>query len=89
MGTGAKTDRLGDGDATSDDAAHARSETATGKEGMKGPILKEALKGDMVVEKSEEERERSDEELEAEKKIGEAEIEKMQEKERKGMGEVY
>jgi hypothetical protein len=89
MGTGAKTDRLGDGDFTSDDAAQARSETATGREGMEGPILQEALKGDMVVEKGEEDRESSDEGLEPEKKIGEAEIERMQDKERRGMGEVY
>lgn len=89
MGTGAKTDRLGDGDATSDDAAHAQGDTATGKEGMDGPILSEALKGDMIVEKSDEDRERSDEELEAEKKIGEGEIEKMQDKERKSLDEVY
>ncbi|KAF2832624.1 phosphoglycerate mutase-like protein [Ophiobolus disseminans] len=88
MGTGTKTDRLGDGDTISDDAGHAKSEAATSKEGMSGPILKEALKGDMVVEKSEEDRERSDEEVEAEKK-SEAEIDKMQEEERKGMGEIY
>lgn len=88
MGTGAKTDRLGDGDATSDDAGRAQRESATGKKGLEGPILKEALKGDMVVANSEDEREKSEEEVEAEKK-SEAEIEKMQEKERKGMGEVY
>jgi hypothetical protein len=56
---------------------------------MEGPILEEALKGDMIVEQSEEDRERSDEELEAEKKIGEAEIEKMQDAERKSFNEVY
>jgi hypothetical protein len=89
MGTGARTDRLGDGDATSDDAAHAKSPATTEKEAMEGPILREALRGDMIVEKSEEDRERSDEELEAEKKIGEAEIEKMQAAERKNMSEVY
>jgi hypothetical protein len=89
MGTGARTDRLGDGDVTSDDAALARNEPTSEKEGMDGPILKEALKGDMIVEKSEEDRERSDEELEAEKKIGEAEIEKMQDTERRTISEVY
>jgi hypothetical protein len=89
MGTGARTDRLGDGDATSDDAALAKSRSTTEKEGMEGPILKEALKGDMVVANSEADREKSDEELEVETKIGEAEIEKMQDAERKSMSEVY
>jgi hypothetical protein len=89
MGSGTKTDRLGDNDGTSDDAGLAKAEAAINMKGMDGPILKEALKGDMVVEKSEEERELSDEELEAEKKIGEAEIEEMQAKERKVSNEVY
>jgi hypothetical protein len=85
MGNGAKTDRLGDNDGTSDDAAIPKADT---KE-MEGPILKEALKGDMVVERSEDERELSDEDIQAEKKIGEAEITKMQDAERKNMSEVY
>ncbi|KAH5054373.1 hypothetical protein HBI42_124400 [Parastagonospora nodorum] len=85
MCNGAKTDRLGDNDGTSDDAALPTGETKS----MEGPILKEALKGDMVVEQSEEERERSDEELQAEKKLGEAEIEKMQDAERKNFNDVY
>ena len=80
MGNGAKTDRLGDGDATSDDAAFA-------KEKQGEPILQEALKGNMIVEKSEE-RDASDD-ADAEKKIGETEIDKMQDAERKGLGEVY
>lgn len=88
MGTGAKTDRLGDGNFTSDDPGRA-SENTKGKKGMEGPILKEALKGDMVVENSEEDRAMSDENFEAEKMVGEAEIERLQEAERKGMGEVY
>jgi hypothetical protein len=89
MGFGAKTDRLGDNDVTSDDAGAATNQSGNGKKGMEGPILEEALKGDMIVEQSEEDRERSDEELEAEKKIGEAEIEKMQAAERKSFNEVY
>jgi hypothetical protein len=84
MGNGARTDRLGDGDATSDDAAFGNDDQ---KEGQ--PILREALKGNMIVEKSEEEREGSDEYGDAEKKVGEKEIDKMQEEERKGFGEVY
>ncbi|KAH8627688.1 hypothetical protein IG631_17456 [Alternaria alternata] len=82
MGNGARTDRLGDGDATSDDAAFAKE-----KEGE--PILVEALKGNMIVEKSEEEREANDEFGNTETKIGETEIDKMQDAERKGFGEVY
>jgi hypothetical protein len=89
MGTGTKTDRLGDNDATSDDAGLANRNNTTVKSAMEGPILKEALKGDMLVEKSEEQRELSDEELQAEKKIGEAEIEQMQAAERKVSNEVY
>lgn len=81
MGNGARTDRLGDGDATSDDAAFAKK-----SEGE--PILSEALKGDMIVEKSEE-KEGSDEYVDVEKKIGETEIDEMQDAERKGFGEVY
>jgi hypothetical protein len=78
MGNGVKTDRLGDGDFTSDDAAFA-------KEKKGEPILTEALKGNMIVENSAEEREAGEEE----KKIGETEIDKMQDAERKGLGEVY
>jgi hypothetical protein len=43
----------------------------------------------MIVEKSEEEREGSDVYADAEKKLGEKEIDKMQDEERKGFGEVY
>ncbi|KAF1939502.1 phosphoglycerate mutase-like protein [Clathrospora elynae] len=80
MGTGVKTDRLGDGDATSDETALAK-----GKEGDKDkPILREALKGNMIVEKSEEDREGSDEQH-----LDETDIDKMKEAEQKGFGEVY
>lgn len=79
MGNGTRTDRLGDGDATSDDAAFA-------KEKQGEPILTEALKGNMIVEQTEEEREGSDD---VEKKVGEKEIDKMQEAERKSLDEVY
>ena len=87
MGNGARTDRLGDGDATSDDAAFGKD----GKDGKEDgqPILREALKGNMIVEKSEGEREGSDEYGDAEDKLGEKEIDKMQDDERKGFGEVY
>lgn len=89
MGNGTKTDRLGDNDATSDDAGLAKGKDLKDMKSMEGPILKEALKGDMIVERSEEEREKSDEELEAEKKIGEAEIKQMQANERTPSNEVY
>jgi hypothetical protein len=89
MGHGTRADTLGDGDATIDDPVLARSETAAGEEGMEGPILKEARKGNMTVENSEEAREMSDEQLQAEKDIGEVEVDKLQEAERKGFSEVY
>lgn len=77
MGTGTRTDRLGDGYGANDDAV----------KGREGGILREALKGDMIVEKSEEEGNR-DEELNYEKMTGE-DVEKLKDKERKGFGEVY
>jgi hypothetical protein len=43
----------------------------------------------MIVEKSEEEREANHEFGNTETKIGETEIDKMQDAERKGFGEVY
>lgn len=96
MGTGARADALGDGDedGSSDDGAVAKTESPTAMNGeeKEKPILREALKGDMIVEQSEEERENGKEEskvLNAEKKIGEADIDKMKEAERKGFGEVY
>ncbi|EOA87531.1 uncharacterized protein SETTUDRAFT_161079 [Exserohilum turcica Et28A] len=82
MGKDVRTDRLGDGDATSDDAALAKVK-------REEPILKEALKGNMIVEKSEEEREANGEQADPEKKLDSAEIDKMKEAERKGLDEVY
>ena len=82
MGKDVKTDRLGDGDTTSDEAAFAKEKAGE-------PILREALKGNMIVEKSEEEREENDETGDAEKKMDGAEIDKIQDAERKGFGEVY
>lgn len=86
MGTGVKTDRLGDADATSDDAAGKRG-VANGVD--EEPILREALKGDMIVQTTDAEREQSEGKPEAGEKISEAEVEKMKEAERKGFGEVY
>lgn len=83
MCSGAKTDRLGDGGATSDEAAMSQG---TNKDES---ILPEALKGNMVVEKSEESREQDDENLSSEQAIGAAEVDKMKEADRKGFSEVY
>jgi hypothetical protein len=96
MGTGARADALGDGDEISDDAAfgnvRSASPTSFEAEGKEKPILREAFKGDMIVEHSEEERENSKED----KKIignggnvGEQDIERLKEAERKTMDEVY
>ena len=82
LGKDVKTDRLGDGDATSDDTTFTKP-----KEGE--PILREALKGNMIVENSEGERAANNTQGDSDKKIGETEIDKMQEAERKGLDEVY
>ena len=91
MGTGARTDRLGDGDATSDEAGLARksAEEERVREGEgedEGEILPEALKGDMVVEKGEGDRGRVGEGKEG---LPEEEVERLKEESRKGFGEVY
>jgi hypothetical protein len=85
MGNGVKTDRLGDGDTTSDDTGLGKAKETDNET----PILREALKGNMIVEKNEDGVEDGDEQFNAEKKMDEAEIEKMQDAERKGFGEVY
>jgi hypothetical protein len=91
MGHGSKAERLGDndGEGTSDDATLAKSQSNTGKVSMDGPILREALRGDMIVENSEEERAQSAEEANMEKTIGTAEVDELQDAERKDFGEVY
>lgn len=93
LGSGARADALGDGDGTSDDAAftHAQTASPTAISNEK-PILREALKGDMIVEKSEEEREDDKDPLKAlaaEQKVNPAEIEKLKEADRKGFSEIY
>ncbi|KAF2119359.1 hypothetical protein BDV96DRAFT_596094 [Lophiotrema nucula] len=93
MGAGARADTLGDGNEdTSDDAAFAnqRSESPSRSKDDDKPILREALKGNMIVENSEEEREDDENDrLVDGKKMNEADIEKMKKKEREGFGEVY
>lgn len=85
MGTGARTDRLGDGETTSDESGLAKSKGAEDH----ASVLPEALKGDMVVEHSEEEREESNDKLAAAVKVDEDEVDRMKDAERKGFGEVY
>lgn len=98
MGSGRRADTLGDGDegGTSgiDDAAvkgkegesaNAETEAEALKEEDEGePILREALKGDMQVEKSKEEGV-----TQGDKKLGEKEIEKLQEQESTVSEQVY
>ena len=98
MGSGARADTLGDGDGdvTSDDARRTSSPTSMQPSDDKS-ILREALKGDMIVEKSEDEGEHSEVERVEEAltqqidagKVKTKDIEKMEDEEKKGFGEVY
>ena len=98
MGSGARADTLGDGegDATGDEARKTSSPTSMQPSDDKH-ILREALKGDMIVEKSEDEGGNSEVER-VEKvlnkqidagEVKEKDIEKMEDEEKKGFGEVY
>lgn len=91
MGIGRRADTLGDGDGTSDDAGLAKNQSQTDEtNGMEGPILKEALKGDMEVKNSEDDRPKTAEEVATEKNIATSnDVDKLQDAERKGFGEVY
>lgn len=89
MGTGRRADTLGDGDeeGTSgiDDAGLKETVAQSLKQEKEGePILREALKGSMTVERHTEEGA-----TQGEEKIGEKEIEKMQQKEGTVREEVY
>ena len=95
MGSGRRADALGDGDGAGtsgvDDAANAlnakpgQAEVESSKEEDRGePILREALKGNMQVEQRE-----GEEATEGESKIGESEIEKLEEKEGSVREQVY
>jgi hypothetical protein len=98
MGSGARADTLGDGDGegTSDDAHKTSSPTSMQPSDDKS-ILREALKGDMIVEKSEDEGADSEAERDAkalnkqieEGNVNKKDIEKMEDAEKKGFGEVY
>ncbi|KAF9728770.1 hypothetical protein PMIN06_006149 [Paraphaeosphaeria minitans] len=93
MYSGARADGLGDGDELSDvgSASYVRIVSPTTMEGSENmPILKEALKGDMTVDKSSEEENRAEDDKEvAEKKIHEEDVEKLKEADRKTLSEVY
>ena len=95
MGSGRRADALGDGDGAGtsgvDDAANALTaksgqvEVESSKEEDRGePILREALKGNMQVEQR-----KGEEATEGESKIGESEIEKLEEKEGSVREQVY
>lgn len=97
MYSGARADALGDGDEFSDvgSASFVKVVSPTTIEGGENmPILKEALKGDMTVEKHAEAENRAEDDkeiaaLSAEKKVSEEDIEKMKEEDRKTLSEVY
>ncbi|KAF2683147.1 phosphoglycerate mutase-like protein [Lentithecium fluviatile CBS 122367] len=88
MGLGARADALGDGDELSDVPKAVSPTTLEGGENL--PLLRKALKGDMIVENSEGEREADKESKALEgKKISIEDIDKMQEADRKSLSEVY
>ncbi|KAJ4299248.1 hypothetical protein N0V90_004492 [Kalmusia sp. IMI 367209] len=94
MNSGARADALGDNDELSDvgSASYVKIVSPTYMEGGENmPILKEALKGDMVVEQREEGRGGDDKDLPTlgDKKVSEEDIEKMKEADRKSLSEVY
>ncbi|CAI6342497.1 unnamed protein product [Periconia digitata] len=95
MGTGARADALGDGDELSDTPPQTVTESIDGtisKNASEKPILREALKGDMIVENSEEERADGNEAVDIqvrEKKLTEKDIEEAKDQDRKSLSEVY
>ena len=96
MGNGARADTLGDGDDTSDDDTFAdkrsASPTRLNDDDTDKPILREARKGDMIVEHSEEERDTGKEDakiIKAAATAGEDHVDKLKDEERKSLDEVY
>lgn len=94
MYSGARADTLGDGDELSDvgSTSYGKVVSPTTMEGgERMPILKEALKGDMEVANSEEQRPSDDKEFSVllEKKVSEEDVENMKEADRKSLSEVY
>jgi hypothetical protein len=94
MGKGVRADALGDGDDISDSAflqANLTPPVPTNQGQEEEPILPEALKGDMTVEKGTDEKHNSAVEAGSwgGRRLSEEEVDKMKEAERKGFGEVY
>ncbi|KAF2737400.1 phosphoglycerate mutase-like protein [Polyplosphaeria fusca] len=92
MGSGARADALGDGDDGDGTNEDAELETAASPTRQEKPILREALKGDMIVEKSEGEGDAENDVLKdvaTGKKLSEEDVEKMRIEERKGFDEIY
>lgn len=93
----ARADALGDGDELSDvgSQGYVKIVSPTTMEGGENmPILKEALKGDMIVEESAEEEARAENDdefkkLSQEKAVSEEDVDKMKDAERKSLSEVY
>ena len=88
MGTGARANALGDGDELSDVPPGKQN----GNREHNPPILREALKGDMIVENSEEERTDPGDKFDGlvkEKKVDEDGVEQLKEADRKSLSEVY
>jgi hypothetical protein len=83
MGTGRRADTLGDGDEEGTSGIETEAQSLN-KEDKGEPILREALKGNMTVEKHNEEGA-----TQGEDNIGEKEIEKLQEDECTVREEVY
>jgi len=90
MGLGARADTLGDGEELSD-VPVPKSVSPTTMEGDENlPLLREALKGDMIVENSEGER-ADDEESKAIEgnKVSVEDVDRMKEADRKSLSEIY
>ena len=95
MGIGARADALGDGDEISDDVAFpdkpAAPPTQTNDDGYRETILPDALKGNMVSEHGESDRDADIEVARLRRggaHVDEAYIEKMKQADRKGFGEI-
>lgn len=90
MGLGARADTLGDGDELSDVPAAKTVSPTTMEGGENLPLLRDALKGDMIVENSEGERAGDEESNALEgKKLNAEDIDKMKADDRKSLSEVY
>ncbi|KAF2008897.1 phosphoglycerate mutase family protein [Aaosphaeria arxii CBS 175.79] len=93
LGSGARADTLGDGNETGNETCSAdRTDSPATNNHSEKPILREALKGDMIVENGEDESEDGSDKLAmlaAQHKVGEKDIERFKEEDRKGFSEIY